>query len=142
MFVIFPINSQSGYGWKNGNGEADISGHCKKYTGGQFTQCIRNDSYTANEVMVRTENTTVDATNFYFDNQYANVIKVEIDAGLITHKVKSTLRIPLNKIKNLSLYILIMDSKMQIITSSPDVVPRVILTMSLDTNILLYLKVP
>ena len=140
VFLIFSINSQSGYGWKNGYGEEDISECCKNYTGRQFIQCIRNEAYTTNEVLIN-ENTTVEATNFYFDNEYANIIKLDIDAGLITHKVKSTLQIPLNKIKNLSLFILIMDPKMQIMTSSPDVVPRVLLTMSLEIDILIYLKV-
>ena len=140
VFLIFSINSQSGYGWKNGYGEEDISECCKNYTGRQFIQCIRNEAYTTNEVLM-IENTTVEATNFYFDNEYANIIKLDIDAGLITHKVKTTLQIPLNKIKNLSLFILIMDPKLQIMTSSPDIVPRVALPMSLDLSILVYLKV-
>ena len=76
----------------------------------------------------------------YFANNMSAIHQYfMIDPGDITYESQTTLWITLNK--SLNYYIYLMDPKLHITSVSPDIVPRILLTLNKNTQLFFHYKV-
>ena len=113
-------------------------------TGSEYIQCIESCAYVKDAIVdyiyyPTNDTTTTSIRTIFAGWQYGLSQSIDLGAGMITNSHKSTMDLTLNP--NLSYQILIMDSKMQIITDQPRTFP--ITRLSLEHNGIkqVYLKV-
>ena len=139
VITILPWNRT---GWKND--EDDIP--CKEEDKGKkFIECVENNSYTAKELLLTgvdfsTPEKYLTKSKGYFANNMSAIHQYfTIDPGDITYESQTTLWITLNK--SLNYYIYLMDPKLHITSDSPDIVPRILLTLNKNTQLFFHYKV-
>ena len=140
VITILPWNHRTG--WKND--KDDIP--CKEEDKGKkFIECIENNTYTAKELLVTGQDFSTPAkyltkSKGYFANNMSAIHQYfKIDPGDITYESQTTLWITLNK--SLNYYIYLMDPKLHITSDSPDIVPRILLTLNKNTQLFFHYKV-
>ena len=139
VITILPWNRT---GWKND--KDDIP--CKEEDKGKkFIECIENNTYTAKELLTTgqdfsTPEKYLTKCKGYFANNMSAIHQYfMIDPGDITYESQTTLWITLNK--SLNYYIYLMDPKLHITSDSPDIVPRILLTLNKNTQLFFHYKV-
>ena len=132
-------NSGWGSGWKKGF--TDVPPECKKQKGFDFIQCIERYTYAANETILNIDDSVM-KVNYYFLGGFTPIAQsLTIEPGVITDKLNSTLNIVLNN--RLSFFIEIMDTKCDMMFESPDILPRIFITLKENQSYLdlVYIKV-
>ena len=139
VITILPWNRT---GWKND--KDDIP--CKEEDKGKkFIECIENNSYTAKELLLTGEHFStpekyLTKSKGYFANNMSAIHQYfNIDPGDITYESQTTLWITLNT--SVNYYIYLMDPKLHITSDSPDIVPRILLTLNKNTQLFFHYKV-
>ena len=126
------MNPTTGKGWKK-----DVDSSCKK----DIVKCIKENAYSKEEVFVNISD-SVKVEEFFHDTHWPIVHIMRFESGTITHKSAyshSSSNIQLNG--NLSYYVAIMDPKTQFWSESPDILPRIMLTMKEQINYFVSMKV-
>ena len=134
VITVLPINPKSGMGWKSGDGRV-----CMEYRGTEFIDCIETNAFSSKEVLLNTTRSWPVTSKHFYTNNISAVLHYVEDGG-ITQKVTDTLILALNS--SLQYYIQFTDPKLQVISDSPNIVPRILLTLKeRGDGFIVYLKV-
>ena len=132
--ILLPVNPNTARRWKTYN-----STFCMNKTGQSFEQCLEDGAYTKEDILLN--DTAVTATPVYMlDKAGLFPHTIEIPRGVILYSWKTSLEIQLNS--NLQYWISIVDSKLQLLTTSPSTFPRSLLTLKNNIGVVpFYLEV-
>ena len=130
-----PMNPATGKGWKK-DIDVDIPGPCKK----DITQCFRENAYLTNNVLLNMRK-SIQAKEFFHDTHFGIVQSLWLDSDVISHKAKPSFSSFIHFNSSLPYYIAMMDPKLQFWSESPDITPRIMLTMKKNTQLFFGIKV-
>ena len=133
VIIVMPMNPATGKGWKK---DIDVDNPCKK----DIIQCFRENAYLTNEVILNVRK-SVQAKEFFHDTHFGIVQSLWLDSDVISHKAKPSFSSFIHFNSSLPYYIAMMDPKLQFWSESPDITPRIMLTMKKNTQLFFGIKV-
>ena len=150
--TILPINPKTGWGCKTCEVSVDLtSAHglyssvnsriCMNASGPDFIKCVEDEVYTSDEVIVNSPDPdSFNATSFYTSDFTGYILQsIDVKPGRMTHNLRSTLPIELNK--NLSYISVFTDPKLIFLTASPLTFPRPFLKIEEVSHVQVYIQV-
>ena len=126
--------TEYGIGWKVEDG-------CEELSGEEYIQCIEEIAYTKEDIFTDFAFEGLNANTFFVGWMEGLVQSLNVDKGMISHELYSTMAISFNN--SLSYQIVIMDPKIQIFSEIPQTYPitRVSLMNQYVGALQVYLKV-
>ena len=125
--IIFPVNPTTASGWKVSDPNPDDPNICSSTRGQTFLQCVEENTFKAEDIL-NSSNDFLKIKLFFIKNFNGLAASAEItNQSVISFDWWSTRGIYLNT--TLSYVIHIMDTKLQFITASQDLIPRYVLPL-------------
>ena len=125
--IIFPVNPTTASGWKVSDPNPDDPNICSRKHGQTFIQCVEENTFKAEDIL-NSSNDFLKIKLFFIKNFNGLAASAEItNQSVISFDWWSTRGIYLNT--TLSYVIHIMDTKLQFITASQDLIPRYVLPL-------------
>ena len=142
--AFFPLNQGSGFKFFD-------ESSCFNLTGGELYKCIEDRAFSINDIFnlseanckyfnISTSSKQVRANPFYLGVDHGLPHSLQIESGVITLSVRTSLHLAINT--NITSTIMITDPKLQFAAFNPDAIPKTKLTLEQNKGLIAaYLKV-